>query len=351
MKNMKKVIVTLMATLMVVVGVAVVPNSASADNTLNIPTTVEYDNEYKIADYWEDRVAPSKEGYVFGGWYTKLNDNSYKVITEENLTTEGVDTYADAYAKFVPAYVLSVRMQLAKGAETANGTGVEETYLRVLSGVDSTNYKEVGFKVWFNKKSSTQQVATLSNVYKNISNDDGSINATEVFGEPATHFSVLKIDKIASKNYEKVIYVTPFWTTMDGTRVEGQAKYVRVMDGYAKNHYISVPVNLTEGSDVAAGRLQMKYDQTKLEYVGFDAGVLLPEMVVNANQTTGNISFVANGTETGVNVNPAEHVYANVWFKKVTNETSHLKFDIKNLEFCNWDEAIINNVKAWDIKY
>ena len=340
-----------MAALMIVVGVAVVPNTASADNTSNIPTTVVYDNEYKIADYWGNKVAPTKDGYIFGGWYEKESNDKYRAITEDALTADGVEAYDDAYAKFVPAYVLSVRMQLAKNTETANGEGINKTYLRVLSGVDSLNYKEVGFKVWFNKKSNTEQVAVLSNVYKNIENLDGNINATAVFGEPATHFSVLKIDNIIDKNFEKVIYVTPFWKTMDGTIVEGQAKYVRVMDGYEKNHYISVPVNLIEGSDVAAGRLQMKYDQTKLEYVGFDAGVLLPEMVVNANQTTGNISFVANGTETGVNVNPAEHVYANVWFKKVTNETSHLKFDIKNLEFCNWDEAIINNVKAWDIKY
>ena len=351
MKNMKKVIATLMATLMVVVGVAVVPNSASADNTLNIPTTVDYDNEYNIADYWEDRVAPSKEGYVFGGWYKKLNDDSYKVITEENLTTEGVDAYADAYAKFVPAYVLSVRMQLAKNAETANGEGINKTYLRVLSGVNSTNYKEVGFNVWFNKKSSTEQVATLSKVYKNITNDDGSINATEVFGEPATHFSVLKIDEIATKNFEKVIYVTPFWKTMDGTRVEGQAKYVRVMDGYAKNRYISVPVNLSEGSAVAAGKLQMKYDQMKLEYAGFDSGILLPEMEVNANESAGIINFVGNGIEKDVDVNPADGIYANVWFKKLENNASHLEFDIKNLEFCNWALDLVNNVKAWDIQY
>ena len=50
MKNMKKVVATLLIVLMVVVGVAVVPDSASAENTKNIPTTVEFDNEYKIAD-------------------------------------------------------------------------------------------------------------------------------------------------------------------------------------------------------------------------------------------------------------------------------------------------------------
>lgn len=351
MKNMKKVVAALTATLMLVVGVAIIPNSVKADDTLNVPTTVEYDNEYKIADYWNNRVAPTKEGYVFGGWYEKLNDTNYRVITEDKLQTEGVEAYSGAYAKFVPAYVLSVRMQLQKDAEAANGENIDSAYLRVLSGVDSLNYKEVGFNIWFNKKSSTEQVATVSKVYKNISNGDGSINATAVFGEPATHFSVLKIDEIASKNFEKVIYVTPFWITMDGTRVEGLAKYVRVMDGYANNRYISVPVNLTEGSAVAAGKLQMKYDQTKLQYVGFDSGLLLPEMEVNANKSTGVISFVGNGTETDVDVNPADSIYANVWFKKLESNASHFEFDIKNLEFCNWALELVNNVKAWDIQY
>ena len=138
---------------------------------------------------------------------------------------------------------------------------------------------------------------------------------------------------------------------MDGTRVEGLAKYVRVMDGYASNRYISVPVNLSEGSAVAAGKLQMKYDQTKLEYVEFDSGVLLPEMEAKANASTGLINFVGNGSDTSKDVDPASGIFANVWFKKLTNDTSHLEFDIKNFEFCNWALNMVDNVKAWDLQY
>ena len=138
---------------------------------------------------------------------------------------------------------------------------------------------------------------------------------------------------------------------MDGTRVEGLAKYVRVMDGYASNRYISVPVNLLDGDAVAAGKLQMKYDQTKLEYVGFDSGVILPEMEVNVNASSGLINFVGNGTDTNKDMDPTSGIYANVWFKKSTKDSAHLEFDVKNLEFCNWGEEIISNVKAWDIQY
>ncbi len=346
MRKFKNLVAILLVAAMFVAGVSLTPSTVKADATLNIPTTVDYDNAYEIAEFWGEKV-PVKDGYVFGGWYTKTG-TSYTAITEAQLTANGVGEYAGAYAKFVPAYVLSVRMQLAKATEQNNGTDAS-TYLRVISAVDSTSYKEVGFDLLYGKK--LEQSAKVSKVYKNIVNNEGSINVKDVFGEPAEYFSVLKIEELASKNYENIIYVKPYWTTMDGTKVEGLSKYIRVMDGYEKNQYISVPVNLSEGSDVAAGKLQMTYDQTKLQYVGFDSGVILPEMEVKANDSTGRINFVGNGSDTDKLVNPASGIYANVWFKKTTSDAGHLQFDVKNLEFCTWKPAMVDNVKAWDIQY
>lgn len=350
MRKFKNLVAILLVVAMLVAGISLVPSTAKADGTLNIPTTVDYDNGYEIAKYWKEDVktAPVKDGYVFGGWYKKMAENSYEAITEENLKENDVGEYEGAYAKFVPAYVLSVRMQLAKETEENNGGGTN-TYLRVISAVDSTSYQNVGFELLYGKKIKDEKV--LSNVYKNIENAEASINVKDVFGNPAEYFSVLKISGIGSQNYGSVIYVKPFWTTMDGTKVEGLSKYVRVMDGYAENQYISVPVNLSEGSDVAAGKLQMKYDQTKLQYVGFDSGVILPEMEVKANDSTGRINFVGNGSDTDKLVNPASGIYANVWFKKTTSDMGRLQFDVKNLEFCTWEPAMVDNVKAWDIQY
>lgn len=347
MRKFKNLVAILSIVATLVAGISFIPSTAKANDTLNIPTTVEYDNTYDIEELWGKEV-PVKDGYVFGGWYTKSGQEQYTAITEAQLQNGGVKNYTGAYAKFVPAYVLSVRMQLAKATEDNNGADAS-TYLRVISAVDSTSYQEVGFDLLYGKK--LEQNATVSKVYKNIVNAEGSINVKDVFGEPAEYFSVLKIDQIASKNYKSIIYVKPYWTTMDGTKVEGLSKYVRVMDGYEKNQYISVPVNLSEGSDVAAGKLQMTYDQTKLQYVGFDSGVILPEMEVKANDSIGRINFVGNGTDTTANVNPTNGIYANVWFKKTTSDTAHLEFDVKNLEFCTWEPAMVDNVKAWDIQY
>lgn len=350
---------------MVAAGITMVPVKVDATGTTTIPETVDYDDTLEIADYWKTRTAPTKEGYVFGGWYTKTVTGevpSYTPLKEATLKeVKDLATLENVCAKFVPSYVLSVRAQLQKETESEETRGTS-TYLRVISAVDSTDYKNVGFDILFNKKTlfadEEQEKTVITTVYENIANDEGSINATALFGAPATHFSVLRIDEIKERHYEKVIYVTPYWTTMDGTKVEGLAKYVRVMDGYTTNQYISVPVNLLTGDAIAAGAIQMTYDYKTLKYVGYDSGVLLPEMEANVDETNGIIKFVGNATitdNTATAVEPESDIYANVWFQKIPNTTApahwEFKMDNENAVFCNWAEEDITNVKAWDARY
>lgn len=342
-----------------------VPMKADASAT-TMPETIDYDDKYEISKYWEDRKAPTKAGYVFGGWFTK-EGTDYLPIKEAEIVANGVNAYAGAYAKFVPAYVLSVRAQLQKATEDDETRG-DSTFLRVISAVDSTQYKNVGFDVLFNKKTpfaaEEDKKTVITTVYEELANAEGTIKAREEFGAPATHFSVLKINSIQEKNYSKVIYVTPYWTTMDGTKVEGMSKYVRVTDGYTSNKYISVPVNLLTGDLVAAGKIQMEYDHKTLNYVGYDTGVLLPNMEINVDASNGVIKFCGNASvgenNTYTDVDPASGIYANVWFQKKSDAEiasagasvpERWKFLMSNLSFCNWNETMITNVEAWDTRY
>ena len=363
MRKMKRTIGLIMISLMLLSNFAV-PMKADASET-TMPETIDYDDTYPIATYWEDKVAPTKPGYVFGGWFTK-NGTEYLPIKEAEIVAQGVEKFKGAYAKFVPAYVLSVRAQLQKATEDDETRG-DSTFLRVISAVDSTQYKNVGFDVLFNKKTpfaeEQDKKTVITTVYEELANDDeGTIKATEEFGAPATHFSVLKINSIKAKNYSKVIYVTPYWTTMDGTKVEGISKYVRVIDGYTSNKYISVPVNLLTGDPVAAGKIQMKYDYETLNYVGYDTGVLLPNMEINVDTSTGVITFIGNASvgenNTYTDVDPTSGIYANVWFQKKSDTEiagasvpERWEFLMSNLSFCNWSEAMITNVEAWNTRY
>ena len=137
--------------------------------------------------------------------------------------------------------------------------------------------------------------------------------------------------------------------TMDGTRVEGLSKYIRVMDGYNNDPLISVPVNLLTGSAVAAGQLDLAYDTT-LEVAGFESGMLFTEMGYYDDKA-GTVKIVGNisGNE---DVKPETDIYANVWFrvKSSASENTDWTFQMDNLSFCNWEEIFVTDVKAWDVQ-
>ena len=381
MKTMKQILAGLLVMAMLITGLMITPMDAKAAETVEGENGVEYildTTKYNFADYWKanaaERKAPTKDGCVFGGWYRNTDGNgTMKAITqtEAEKIADGTDN-AEVWAKFVPAEVLSVRTQLEATTATADGTNVADngtTYLRLLSGVNGLDYQKVGFDIWYNKKyqEEDQKATNITKVYKTITNDEtddattdkkDSLAASSVFGAAATHFSVLRLNEIYKGNFNYVIYVTPQWTTLDGTLVEGQAKYVRVIDGYASNRYISIPVNFLEGNQVVAGQLKMTYDKDKLEIVDFDAGTLMPEMAYK-NDANGTIQIVGNianaPAENTVGVEPESEIYANVWFKvkdgvTINNETE-LQFNVSEYSFCNWNEQMVNDISAWNVKY
>ena len=356
MKTMKQILTSLLVVAMLVTSMMIMPLQADAsENVINGENDVIYvsdETNLKFSDYWtaDKKTAPIREGYVFGGWYTKDGENM-KAIKE----SEGAGV-TSAYAKFVPAEVLSVRAQIEKATETGNGN-TDSTYVRLLSGVNGLEYQKVGFDIYYNKKhhETNEDATNITKVFSSLKNDETDsqpIQPNTFFGDAATHFSVLRLAAIKQKNYAYVIYVTPQWTTLDGTLVEGQGKYVRIMDGYADNHYISVPVNFLAGSAVAAGQMEMTYD-SRLEVVGFDAGTLMPQMAYNDDKA-GTVKIVGN-INGNTDVEPEAEIYANVWFKVKsdvnTDDVTDWKFGMQEFSFANWKEELVKDLTAWDFEY
>jgi hypothetical protein len=148
---------------------------------------------------------------------------------------------------------------------------------------------------------------------------------------------------------------------MDGTKVMGLAKNVRVEDKYTDYRYLSVPINLlTDGAnpvEVAAGKVSMTYDATKFTVAKngddyrIDTGRLLKEMgyKVEEDDGVGTITFIGNGTEKYEKI-IADGLYANVRFQRLdinanTNEKD-LNLTKKSEEFCDWTEAT-KSVEVW----
>ena len=335
----KKLTAGVLAVAVVAAGLFAVPKQVDAAVAADQVKYVKYDD---ISSYrGEIKTAPVLKGYVFGGWYDSEDGNYYDQAGADSLSN-------GAYAKFVPAQVLSVKAQNIDGTDKNSNT----TSVRVISSLDSTKYQKVGFDIWLSNQKQLHMAGTESDplettkVYSGLNVGTDNWTANQVFGGISQYVSVWELINVANKNFGEIIYVRPYWITMDGTKVEGLAKYVHIEDGYKDGGYISVPVNLMTGEDVAAGAVNVSYPEGA-ELVGVENGRLFAEMISNTS-TTGTIEMVGN-TEDATDVK-ADGIYANLRFKK-SSITTATKFTVTKSKFCNNAETRLDSVKAWDTAY
>ncbi len=347
----KKIAAGLLTAAVIVTGIFAVPARADAEGLAE--DKIVYDNNYLMSDYWTqaDKKAPVKEGYVFGGWY-KDGDGA-DAITE----AEAAEYNGTAYAKFVPAYVLSVKAQNESGVEENDNKAAS---IRLMSSVDGRNYQQVGITLLLNNKIDMNPEAATK-VFDGIvvteAENKKTVYANQIFGKVSRYVSVWRLNNILDTNDSKIIYVRPYWITPDGTKVEGLAKYVHVEDGY--KNLVSVPVNLMTDKAVAAGALQVTCDDNRFEFYaaekGVETGKLLTEMEFNATDSGKTVKIVGNAVEVGTAVK-ADGIYANVRFQLKDGQEykggtgDFLKFTVTGEDFCDWDEQVVR-MDVWDVQY
>ncbi len=294
-----------------------------------------------LAEYWNETSpkAPLEDGYVFGGWYQDAFGNVFH--TKESAKA-AYDANETAYAKFVPAEVLSIMSQNEKEADIK-----QKASMRVISSVDSLRYREVGFEILVNNKNKVPNTSSVR-VFSGIKNSATSVveTADQYFGPAAKYFNVWRLDNIAQKYHGKIIYARPYWLTHDGTKVEGLAKYLHMEDEY--KGYINIPLNILNGEAIAAGLLDVEYDSSVFEFYDYEVGKLLPEMYANPAQE-GVVRIVGNASKVDQNVK-ADGLYGSLRFKVKTdkNEAGH-SFIMKEQKFMNWNYDAIDTLNVWDI--
>ncbi len=323
------------------------PNDVKAAETREI----KYDDQYEISEYWsaEEKKVPVQDGYLFAGWYRLASNGSYEAIKEEELNAGSLSSF-NAVAKFVPAYVLSIKTQVSK----YENNGKEVSALRVLSSVDSTKYQEVGFDVQLGKKGHNHVScpSVYSAVYKGPQSNE-TIYPEDVFGELSDFFMAVDINNISRVNDASIVYARPYWITLDGTKVEGVARNNRVEDQDAAKNYISQPVNLLNGDmEVAVGKIQVSYNAEAYELVQnkngekVDAGRVFPKLMYTADEQNGTITFVGRGATLN-EIIKADGIFANMRFKKKAGASENAdlqwKIDVDATQFCDWNE---NDVKG-----
>lgn len=347
MDFIKKIAALLCAVAMIVSGVAIAPTVAKATATdTGIYTEIVYDDSYSISAYWttETKTAPTKPGYVFGGWYTKSSD-TYIALEEAKITADAdgkASVSETVYAKFVPAQVLGVKAQNASGTEANDD---KQASVRVISAIDSTAYQKVGFTVLINNKNKlfteTNGELESAQVYERLKVESDSYSAQDIFGAPAGYFNVWRLDGIADKHDTKIINVTPYWITLDGTKVEGLCKYIHIEDGY--KGYLNVPVNVSAVQDVAVGTVTITYPtgltlvEEKVEFAG-----VFPDATFSDDKN-GTIKIVGNAKTVG-SYHTGKTILVNLRFTADSStypgagKGTFLPFTVENELFYDWEE-------------
>lgn len=186
-------------------------------------------SEYHTYRTSAGNVAPESDipGFIFAGWYKSANDASTNVLSDEDNLQDG----AIAYAKFVDADVLTVKARIPVSAYATD----EKIDIQFVTTVDSLNYSDVGFDITI---SGIKKSFPLKKVYTQLysvgkdSETFDSLVASEEFCSTSVYFCAYSVWGVPKAHFDTGIVVTPFWTTLDGTRVEGETGVRTVSAGY-----------------------------------------------------------------------------------------------------------------------
>jgi len=166
---------------------------------------------------------PSREGYLFAGWYEDARCT--KAYTKDTIA--GV---TEAYAKFVPEEVLSVKAQVTAG------TAYDSTKadLRLITTVDSLSYQKVGFDVRFGKNTYNAETDTVYYQLYAIGSSSSVLKmyTPEVFDIASECFMAVVVRNIPTKAFGRGAEATPYWVTLDGTKVQGVSAIKTVSMSY-----------------------------------------------------------------------------------------------------------------------
>lgn len=274
----------------------------------------------------DERIAPKPtdeqhKDWIFAGWFT---DAGCGTVCES--------TSGEAYAKFVPAGVLSVKCQILEGTSSQEPSGK----LRIISTVDSLDYSKVGFDIVVDDNARSYE---STKVYTKIVAKDSGIAvdyAPSAFHENAEFFLTGTLVNIPPTAASTPIQITPWWVTLDGTIVYGVGRYCRVADFY--DGIYNIPIRLYSEEDIAAGYLEVAYDPNTFQYVGMENGSVFEKM--DAADADGVIRCVGHNmtiTSTAGNVK-ADGMYVNLRLQQKEDKSvsdGDIVFQVSGRDFCN----------------
>lgn len=176
-------------------------------------------DSYRGTDFRAPESPDAK--YLFAGWY---QDEDCKTALE------ATDKTGEAYAKFVYKDVLGVKAQLVSGTNFST----EVADIRFVSTVDSLNYQEVGFDFVIYGRDIPY---TSDKVYHTLYaiNNAGTVleeYTPDLFHKSSSYFFACTVQSVNNTSFDSEIQATPYWITLDGTKVSATTVTKSISDGY-----------------------------------------------------------------------------------------------------------------------
>lgn len=252
---------------------------------------------------------PEKDGYLFAGWYS---DTEY--------TTAYKGTKGSAYAKYVDAKVLSAKKQLKM--DTTHQSSA--TDVRFLTSIDTNKYQKAGFDVIVEYSGNTKIFNLMeTTVYNSVIADGQTISdAKSVFDNPDSNYFVThKITGIPNAAFDGTFSVTPYWYTLDGTKVSGSK------DTFVIRDLIKAPESETQGMDGVISDNEYKgkiLDSTKGSSASIDYKVTAQGYITEGKNIRLAITMDSTRDPNTI-VNPesqwSEHLFVELGFGNNNGET------------------------------
>lgn len=199
----------------------------NVDENPQAAKTVEYTTAFPNFRAGEEMEAPiAPVGYVFAGWYYDEACTSSPAASATKVLAEGTKVYA----KFVPEIVLSVNAQTRYTTEGETN----KIDLRLVTTVDSWDYREVGFIVTNRAgvpKTYPQQYVFASLLAAGYTKTPREINECSIRFGTINIIGITVSGEGVDPNRE--IPVQAYWITKDGTTVCGPARTIKVSDAVA----------------------------------------------------------------------------------------------------------------------
>ena len=185
-------------------------------------TTVEVNCDGKtetktIDGYTYTLPTQKKAGYVFAGW--KVNDATTPTPAGTVIPTEGLTKLTAVFEKIMSKTYL----QFGNSNATAKTTDV-----RIVSLIDTINYKSVGYKVSIKKAGSEiyyNDAYELKYIYTALSEKYGGAEITLSslgYGTSEGYFTALTLKNVSTDNADITVELTPYQIDTEGNKTEGQ---------------------------------------------------------------------------------------------------------------------------------